>query len=253
MKKLRMKKGLAGVGLYWCLVELLFESGGYMETANIPILAFDLGTTEDDINDLLNEYDLFSIEENRFYSSGVLKRLQIREEKSEKARSSINYRWKKCKTDTDESKEQNGSNTNVLQTYYDPNTIKEKKSKVNKSTIAHCNANALAHFDAFWSAYPKKRDRTKAKAVFSKMNVDEGLLAEILKAIERQKHSPDWTKDNGQFIPYPTTWLSGRRWEDEPEEPGAGESTPRIELTDEQKQALREKREKQDAVYIEPE
>ena len=32
--------------------------------------------------------------------------------------------------------------------------------------------------------------------------------------VKRSK-STDWTKDNGQFIPYPTTYLNQRRWEDE--------------------------------------
>ena len=25
----------------------------------------------------------------------------------------------------------------------------------------------------------------------------------------------EWKKDNGQFIPYPTSWLNQKRWEDE--------------------------------------
>jgi hypothetical protein len=29
------------------------------------------------------------------------------------------------------------------------------------------------------------------------------------------KNSQQWTKDGGQFIPMPATWLNGRRWEDE--------------------------------------
>ena len=34
-------------------------------------------------------------------------------------------------------------------------------------------------------------------------------------AIEKQKKSAQWTKNDGQFIPHPTTWLNGKRWEDE--------------------------------------
>ncbi len=39
----------------------------------------------------------------------------------------------------------------------------------------------------------------------------------ILNSLEQQKHSVQWTKDGGQYIPYPATWLNGRRWEDESE------------------------------------
>ncbi len=34
-------------------------------------------------------------------------------------------------------------------------------------------------------------------------------------AIEVQKQSEQWTKDNGRFIPNPATWLNQGRWEDE--------------------------------------
>ena len=53
-------------------------------------------------------------------------------------------------------------------------------------------------FDDFWKAYPKKVSKSNA-----------------LKALEKQKQSSQWQKDNGQFIPYPTTWLNGKRWEDD--------------------------------------
>ena len=36
--------------------------------------------------------------------------------------------------------------------------------------------------------------------------------------LERQVTSADWLKNNGQYIPYPTTWLNGERWNDEVDE-----------------------------------
>lgn len=67
-------------------------------------------------------------------------------------------------------------------------------------------------FEKFWSAYPRKEGKQKAKAAFEKVNVP---LDVLLNAIEQQKESAQWSKDNGQFIPHPTTWLNGKRWEDE--------------------------------------
>ena len=37
----------------------------------------------------------------------------------------------------------------------------------------------------------------------------------MVEQIERLKNSNSWKKDDGKFIPYPSTWLNGRRWEDE--------------------------------------
>ena len=40
-------------------------------------------------------------------------------------------------------------------------------------------------------------------------------LSVILKAIIAQKAGYDWQKDNGKYIPYPSTWLNSEGWEDE--------------------------------------
>ena len=37
----------------------------------------------------------------------------------------------------------------------------------------------------------------------------------LLDALDKQVRSPQWKKDNGEFIPHPATWLNGKRWEDE--------------------------------------
>ena len=70
-------------------------------------------------------------------------------------------------------------------------------------------------FDQFWAAYPNRKAKAKAKAAWGKIKPDETLLGIILVALEFQKKSPDWVKDGGQFVPHPTTWLNGKRWEDE--------------------------------------
>lgn len=70
-------------------------------------------------------------------------------------------------------------------------------------------------FVQFWSAYPKKKDKKSAEKAFKKIAPDEALLQTMLNAIEEQKKSAEWQKDNGQFIPHPATWLNGHRWEDE--------------------------------------
>lgn len=71
-------------------------------------------------------------------------------------------------------------------------------------------------FETFYSAYPKKRARRDAEKAWAKLKPDEALLETIMQALEAEKQSPDWQKNNGQFIPYPASWLNGRRWEDQP-------------------------------------
>ncbi len=70
-------------------------------------------------------------------------------------------------------------------------------------------------FNLFWEKYPKKLAKRDAEKAFAKINPDEKLFNLILEKLELYKQSEAWLKDGGQFIPYPATWLNGRRWEDE--------------------------------------
>ena len=70
-------------------------------------------------------------------------------------------------------------------------------------------------FEKFWASYPRKTAKRNALRAFEKLNVTEALLTEMLAALDWQRHSEQWTKDNGSYIPHPATWLNGRRWEDE--------------------------------------
>ena len=67
-------------------------------------------------------------------------------------------------------------------------------------------------FDKFWEAYPRKEGKQKARSAFAKVSVPVQVL---LEALDDHKKSAQWTKDGGQFIPHPATWLNGQRWQDQ--------------------------------------
>ena len=73
----------------------------------------------------------------------------------------------------------------------------------------------MSGFESFWNEYPKKVSKQEAIKAFNKLEPDTTLLDTILEALRTQKRSSDWTRDNGQYIPHPATWLNQRRWEDE--------------------------------------
>lgn len=75
-------------------------------------------------------------------------------------------------------------------------------------------------FDEFWGAYPKKVGKDAAKRAFEKRKPDADLLESMLSALSVQKRSSQWQRDNGQYIPHPSTWLNEGRWQDEPERQG---------------------------------
>ncbi len=70
-------------------------------------------------------------------------------------------------------------------------------------------------FIEFWNEYPRKVGKPKAFEKWCIINPDEELKNKIISAVREQKKMPGWNKDDGQFIPHPTTWLNQCRWDDE--------------------------------------
>ena len=73
----------------------------------------------------------------------------------------------------------------------------------------------ICSFDEFWSAYPKKKAKEAARKAWAKLKPDETLGKEIIQAVIESAKTKDWLKENGKYIPYPATYLNGKRWEDE--------------------------------------
>lgn len=70
-------------------------------------------------------------------------------------------------------------------------------------------------FAKFWKLYPVKKGKAKAEAAWSKLKITDDLFTLITQGLARQVVCHDWTKEGGQYIPHPATWLNGKRWEDE--------------------------------------
>ena len=119
---LSMKYGMEGIGIFWCIVEMLYEEGGYLPL-EYERITFELRTQYDTTESVINDFDLFENDGERFWSSAVLERLQKRYAKSERAKESVNTRWSKTGYER---------NTNVIRTNEERNTIKERKGKEKK-------------------------------------------------------------------------------------------------------------------------
>ncbi len=74
-------------------------------------------------------------------------------------------------------------------------------------------------FDSFWSAYPRKRKRLDALKAYEQARREGVTLETMLNALSWQRGQAQWTKDGGQFIPYPASWLRAGSYDDEPDEP----------------------------------
>jgi DNA-binding transcriptional regulator YhcF (GntR family) len=90
-----------------------------------------------------------------------------------------------------------------------------KSSKANTTsaeTISHPN-NTPA-FQTFWSAYPRRIGKGAARTAFKKA-LKFSSANEILKGATAYAAHCEEMGTEKQYIPHPSTWLNGERWDDD--------------------------------------
>lgn len=111
--------GLEGVGLYWCLIEQLYEQGGKIPISQYKCISFVLHLNYKCIERIINDFGLFETDGQYFWSNRVLETINQQVSISEKRKSAISKRWQKGTTDT-----------NVIQ--LNNTCIEEKENKQEK-------------------------------------------------------------------------------------------------------------------------
>ena len=115
VKALIRKHGMAGYGVFWAIIEDLYNNANALRS-DYEGIAYDLRVDSELVKSIINDFDLFILENDSFGSISIENRLDDRNSKSEKARQSAFSRWNKIKTDA-----------NAMRTQCDSNAIKERK------------------------------------------------------------------------------------------------------------------------------
>ena len=113
IKRLIRKHGMVGYGIFWSIVEDLYNNANALRT-DYEGIAYDLRSDCEVVASVVNDFDLFIFDGDFFGSNSVQERLDQRNNKSESARKSASYRWE---------------NANALQTQSEGNAKKERKGK----------------------------------------------------------------------------------------------------------------------------
>jgi hypothetical protein len=90
---------------------------------------------------------------------------------------------------------------------YNVNVNDNVNEKVNDKENEKVNENEQ-RFDEFWTTFPRKTDKARAKRSFLRLTKTEQELA--VSNIQRL-----YSETPAQFIPHPSTYLNGKRWEDQ--------------------------------------
>lgn len=90
--------GHEGKSVYWDLIEMLYENGGYLELSKLQTYAFMLHSKTEILEKLICDFGLFKKDENVFWSESALrryaKRLDIAKQRSEAGKIGAGRRWK---------------------------------------------------------------------------------------------------------------------------------------------------------------
>jgi len=113
------------------------------------------------------------------------------------------------------------------------NTQRKQKEKQNgngnekdKYTLSYQSAVADERerdWEKVWSAFPKRVDAVKAKAVYMLADVS---AQKIIDSLADWSATDEWTRDNGRYIPLPAKWLERGGWNETPVQITAREKQP---------------------------
>ena len=119
--KMRSKLGIESYGIFWALLELLFSEENKLCIDDYDSLAFGLQCDPSILKQVIEDFDLFVIEDNCFYSKRLNGHIEDINNKSNKAKENASKRW---------------NNANAMRSHSDCNasiSISKSISKVNKS------------------------------------------------------------------------------------------------------------------------
>lgn len=123
IKKLIAAHGFEGYGLFWAILEELYNNDNVLST-DYSIVISDRKAKVKIIKSIIEDFGLFLIKDETFGSISVENRINERNLKSSKARESANLRWNRINEDA-----------NALPSHNKRNAIKERKGKERKVQV----------------------------------------------------------------------------------------------------------------------
>lgn len=151
--KMRSKLGIESYGIFWALLELLFNEENKLCVDDYSVLAFSLQCDADKLKSVIEDFDLFVIEDDCFYSKRLNNHIDTINSKSIKAKESASKRW---------------NNANAMQTQSDSNASRVEYSKEEKSKVKKNNKKGVDYYNDI--SFPDYYDIHYAKRIEQDIN-----------------------------------------------------------------------------------
>ena len=158
---MRSKLGMEGYGIFWAILEMLFTEENKLCIEDYDSLAFGLQCDPKLLKQVIEDFDLFIIEDNCFYSRRLNNQIEEINSKSNKAKENAQKRWNNAsamrphsdstasrvevKVDKSKVKKSNYYNDISFPDYYDIHYAKRIEQDVNKTREYHKHLESLGY------------------------------------------------------------------------------------------------------------
>ena len=139
--KMRSKLGMAGYGTFWAILEMLFTEENKLCIDDYDSLAFGLQCDPKLLKQVIEDFDLFIIEDNCFYSRRLNNQIEEINNKSNKAKENAKKRW---------------NNASAIQSHSDSTASRVDKS-ISKSKVKKSNYYNDIPFPNYYDIHYAKR------------------------------------------------------------------------------------------------
>ena len=162
--KLRSKLGIEAYGIFWAVLELLFNEENKLCINDYDALAFSLQCDPTKLKQVIEDFDLFVVDDDCFYSKRLNNHIEDINTKSNKAKENANKRWNNA------SAMPSHLNGNASISISNSKSSSKSKSKIDnrihdfkKSVFNHkdFSNDDLENFYAYWSELNKSGSKMR--------------------------------------------------------------------------------------------
>lgn len=129
LQEVLFEHGVAGLGIFWAIIETLYEQGGELPLSTCKSIAFALHVECNIVESVVQDFNLFDNDGEKFWSNSVNARLNKRNDITEKRKQAALSGWLSRR----EKQMQSKPDANVMGC----NAIKENKRKEKNKSISN--------------------------------------------------------------------------------------------------------------------
>ncbi|HEY9542984.1 Lin1244/Lin1753 domain-containing protein [Prevotella sp.] len=124
-----IEHGVGGIGVFWCIIEQMYEQDGFLPLKSCKSIAFALHIDCNLVESVVLDFGLFQNDGTNFWSNSVKSRLDKRKEVKEARKNAALKRWESIRKMQMQSK----GDANAIQDISKEKERKGKESKVNNT------------------------------------------------------------------------------------------------------------------------